>query len=63
MIRHYNFIDTTTWYMAETINAHEKPIKARAGHTMTAFEGKLYIIGGSYGQSYFKDFYVIDTGE
>ena len=48
--------------MAETINAHEKPIKARAGHTMTVFEGKLYIIGGSYGQSYFKDFYIIDTG-
>jgi N-acetylneuraminic acid mutarotase len=53
--------ETTTWVMAETINAMDKPIKARAGHSMTVYEGKLFIMGGSYGQSYFKEFYIIDT--
>ena len=29
---------------------------------MTVVNDKLYIIGGSYGQQYYKDFYIIDTG-
>lgn len=37
-------------------------IKPRAGHSMTVFEEKLYIIGGSYAQTYYKDFYIIDIG-
>ena len=40
----------------------EKSIKARAGHTMTLVGDKLYVMGGSYGQNYIKDFIVIDTG-
>lgn len=36
-------------------------IKPRAGHSMTAFEDKLFIMGGSYGQQYYRDFYIIDT--
>jgi leucine-zipper-like transcriptional regulator 1 len=35
--------------------------KARAGHSMTLVDCKLYIIGGSYGQDYLKDVYILDT--
>lgn len=35
--------------------------KARAGHSMTLVGCKLYIIGGSYGQDYLKDVYILDT--
>ena len=35
-------------------------IHARAGHSMTVVEDFLYIIGGSCGQNYFKDFFCID---
>lgn len=34
---------------------------ARAGHSMTLVDCKLYIIGGSYGQDYLKDVYILDT--
>ena len=34
---------------------------ARAGHSMTLVDCKLYIIGGSYGQDYLKDIYILDT--
>ena len=36
-------------------------IKPRAGHSMTTWEDKLFIMGGSYGQQYYRDFYIIDT--
>ena len=36
-------------------------IKPRAGHSMTTCEDKLFIMGGSYGQQYYRDFYIIDT--
>jgi hypothetical protein len=39
----------------------EKLLKSRAGHSMTVVQGKLFIIGGSFGQNYFKEFYVLDT--
>jgi N-acetylneuraminic acid mutarotase len=39
---------------------HPNP-KARAGHSMTLVDCKLYIIGGSYGQDYLKDVYILDT--
>jgi N-acetylneuraminic acid mutarotase len=35
--------------------------KARAGHSMTLCDKKIYIIGGSYGQEYNRDVYIIDT--
>lgn len=38
-------------------------IKPRAGHSMTNWEDKLFIMGGSYGQQYYKDFYIIDTSK
>lgn len=53
---------TVSWTLTDTVKLDEQPIRARAGHTMTLFEGKLYIMGGSYGRAYFKDFYIIDTG-
>jgi hypothetical protein len=34
---------------------------ARAGHSMTLVDCRLYIIGGSYGQDYIKDIYILDT--
>jgi N-acetylneuraminic acid mutarotase len=40
---------------------HNPTPKARAGHSMTLVMGKLYIIGGSYGQDYLKDVYILDT--
>lgn len=39
---------------------HPNP-NARAGHSMTLVDCKLYIIGGSYGQDYLKDVYILDT--
>jgi hypothetical protein len=38
-------------------------IKPRAGHSMTTWEDKLFIMGGSYGQQYYRDFYIIDTSK
>lgn len=47
--------------MAEGVNL-DKNIKPRAGHTMSVYDRYLYIIGGSYAQTYFKDIYIIDIG-
>lgn len=50
---------TRTWSQAD-INDVSK-IQPRAGHSMVSCEDKLYIMGGSYGQQYYKNFYIIDT--
>lgn len=35
--------------------------KARAGHSKTLVDSRLFIIGGSYGQDYLKDVHILDT--
>jgi len=41
-------------------NPESQP-KARAGHSKTLVDSRLFIIGGSYGQDYLKDVYILDT--
>lgn len=48
------------WTMASVCDP-ENIVKARAGHSTTVVDDKLYIIGGSCGSSYYKNFFVLDT--
>ena len=50
---------TQVWHKCEIQNQNQ--IKPRAGHSMTSVKDQIYIIGGSYGQQYFKDFYLLDV--
>lgn len=54
---------TSSWEHCNNFkDVEENPSpKARAGHSMTLVGCKLYIIGGSYGQDYLKDVYILDT--
>lgn len=54
---------TSTWEHCNNFRNPDinKNPKARAGHSMTLVDCKLYIIGGSYGQDYLKDVYILDT--
>ena len=52
---------TATWEHCNNMLENEKSPNARAGHSMTLVDCKLYIIGGSYGQDYLKDVYILDT--
>ena len=49
------------WY--ETRYSDKEVVKARAGHSMTVVNEKIYIIGGSFGQIYYQDFYSFDTSK
>jgi len=57
---HIYLPEKNLWIMAES-STLDKNIKPRAGHTMSVYDRHLYIIGGSYAQTYFKEIYVIDT--
>ena len=64
----YCFNDLYTFDLASSTWDHcngqvdlDKSPNARAGHSMTLVDCKLYIIGGSYGQEYLKDVYILDT--
>lgn len=56
---------TSTWVKHDKSNMldseNSPDPNARAGHSMTLVDCKLYIIGGSYGQEYLKDIYILDT--
>lgn len=52
---------TSTWTVAALND--DKIIKSRAGHSMSASGGYLYVIGGSFGQKYFRDYFILDTGK
>lgn len=52
---------TSTWNHENNIQDGDPSPNARAGHSMTLVDCKLYIIGGSYGQEYLKDVYILDT--
>ena len=56
---------TSTWVKHDKSNMLESENSldpnARAGHSLTLVDCKLYIIGGSYGQEYLKDIYILDT--
>ena len=49
------------WNLANIIGNNDNILKSRAGHSMTLVDDKLYIIGGSCGSSYYKDFFMLDT--
>lgn len=43
----------------QLLNSNNNIISARTGHSMTPFDDKLIVIGGSMGSSYKKDFFVL----
>jgi N-acetylneuraminic acid mutarotase len=53
---------TSSWQHCNNFRSSNSSLqpKARAGHSMTLVDCKLYIIGGSYGQDYLKDVYILD---
>jgi N-acetylneuraminic acid mutarotase len=53
--------DPKTKKWQKTKYSDKDVVKARAGHSMTVVEEKIFIIGGSYGQMYYQDFYSFDT--
>ena len=58
----YTFdLASCTWDHCNSQLDPEKSPNARAGHSMTLVDCRLYIIGGSYGQEYLKDVYILDT--
>jgi len=54
---------TNTWEHCNNFRDYDKNTSpgARAGHSMTLVDYRLYIIGGSYGQEYRKDVYILDS--
>ena len=55
--------DPKTMKWQETKYSDKEVVKARAGHSMTVVEEKIFIIGGSFGQMYYQDFYSFDTSK
>lgn len=53
--------DSSKWQQCENFANPENQPKARAGHSKTLVDSRLFIIGGSYGQDYLKDVYILDT--
>ena len=53
--------DQNKWTQYENFANPECQPKARAGHSKTLVDSRLFIIGGSYGQDYLKDVYILDT--
>ncbi len=63
IIYFYNkFCELVKKQWTEIEMSNNSQIKPRAGHSTTVYEDKLFIMGGSYGQQYYKDFYILDTG-
>lgn len=48
------------WTQFDNFSSQECKPKARAGHSKTLVDSRLFIIGGSYGQDYLKDVYILD---
>ena len=53
--------ETSRWHLIKNIVNPDLSPKARAGHSMTIIERRLFIIGGSYGQDYLRNIHVLDT--
>jgi leucine-zipper-like transcriptional regulator 1 len=53
--------EANKWTQYENFSNPESKPKARAGHSKTLVDSRLFIIGGSYGQDYLKDVYILDT--
>ena len=53
--------EQSKWYEIDNFQNSENQPKARAGHSKTLVDSRLFIIGGSYGQDYLKDVYILDT--
>lgn len=56
--------ESASWSLANFIQSSSNEnylIKQRAGHSMTLVDDKLYVIGGSKGSTYHKDFFIIDV--
>jgi hypothetical protein len=53
--------DSSRWSQCDNFSNPECLPKARAGHSKTLVDSRLFIIGGSYGQDYLKDVYILDT--
>lgn len=53
--------DSSCWNKYDSFSNPECVPKARAGHSKTLVDSRLFIIGGSYGQDYLKDVYILDT--
>ena len=53
--------DASIWSHCVNFSNPECLPKARAGHSKTLVDSRLFIIGGSYGQDYLKDVYILDT--
>ena len=51
---------TNCWVQANICD-NENVLKPRAGHSATVVNSKLYIVGGSCGSLYYKDYFVLDT--
>lgn len=49
------------WFHCDNFSNPDEQPKARAGHSKTLVDSRLVIIGGSYGQDYLKDVYILDT--
>lgn len=54
-------LETVKWTQFDNFSNPESQPKARAGHSKTLVDSRLFIIGGSYGQDYLKDVYILDT--
>jgi N-acetylneuraminic acid mutarotase len=52
--------ETSRWSQVDNFANPECQPKARAGHSKTIVDSRLFIIGGSYGQDYLKDVYILD---
>src|ERR1017187_4322488 len=53
--------EASRWHQVDSFSNPESQPKARAGHSKTLVDSRLFIIGGSYGQDYLKDVYILDT--
>lgn len=53
--------ENSRWSQCDNFSNPECLPKARAGHSKTLVDSRLFIIGGSYGQDYLKDVYILDT--
>eukprot|EP00742_Colponemidia_sp_Colp-10_P003006 GILJ01003208.1.p1 GENE.GILJ01003208.1~~GILJ01003208.1.p1 ORF type:complete len:537 (+),score=47.89 GILJ01003208.1:88-1698(+) len=53
--------ETMTWTCPSDTLAQEDAPDRRAGHSTTVVDRRLFVFGGSYGSTYFKDFHVLDT--
>lgn len=52
--------DSCRWFLCENFSNPDCQPRARAGHSKTLVDSRLFIIGGSYGQDYLKDVYILD---